>query len=87
MLLIYYNLNSFCVPDFQKMCTEDNIKKAYHYAVPKLMSIRMAYIRCQNYILLLIILLCDIYIAFCYMHGLFCYLISHYAIFILHFAT
>ena len=47
----------------------------------------MAYIRCQNYILLLIILLCDIYIAFCYMHGLFCYLISHYAIFILHFAT
>ena len=39
MLLIYYNLNSFCVPDFQKMCTEDNIKKAYHYAVPKLMSI------------------------------------------------
>ena len=46
----------------------------------------MAYIRCQNYILLLI-LLCDIYIAFCYMHGLFCYLISHYALFILHFAT
>ena len=47
----------------------------------------MAYIRCQNYILLLIILLCDIYIAFCYMHGLFCYLISNYALFILHFAT
>ena len=39
----------------------------------------MAYIRCQNYILLLIILLCDIDIAFCYMHGIFCYLISPYA--------
>ena len=27
MLLIYYNVNSFCVPDFQKMSTEDYIKK------------------------------------------------------------
>ena len=47
----------------------------------------MAYIRCQNYILLLIILLCDIDITFCNMHGLFGYLMSHYAIFILYYAT
>ena len=47
----------------------------------------MAYIRCQNYILLLIILLCDISITVCNMHGLFGYLMSHYAIFILYYAT
>ena len=46
----------------------------------------MAYIRCQNYILLLTILLCDIDITFCNMHGLFCYVMSHYAIFILYYA-
>ena len=47
----------------------------------------MAYNRCQNYILLLTILLCDINITFCNMHGLFGYLMSHYAIFILYYAT
>ena len=46
----------------------------------------MAYIRCQNYILLVTILLCDIDITFCNMHGLFCYVMSHYAIFILYYA-
>ena len=47
----------------------------------------MAYIRCQNYILLLIILFCDIDITFCNMHGLFGYLMSHYTIFVLYYAT
>ena len=47
----------------------------------------MAYIRCQNYILLLIILLCDIHITFCNMHALFGYIMSHYAMFILYYAT
>ena len=42
----------------------------------------MAYIRCQNHIILLTILLCDIDITFCNMHGLFCYVVSHYAMFI-----
>ena len=47
----------------------------------------MAYIRCQNYILLLIILLCDIDITFCNMHGLFGYVMSHCAMFISNYAT
>ena len=40
----------------------------------------MAYIRWQNYMLLLDILLCDIDITFCNMHGLFGYLLPHYEI-------
>ena len=47
----------------------------------------MAYIRCQNYILLLNIEFCDIDITFYDMHGLFGYLTSHYAIFISYYAT
>ena len=39
----------------------------------------MTYFRCQNYILLLIILLYDIDITFCNMHGLFGFLMSVYS--------
>ena len=52
------------------------------YSTQPPMSI-MAYICCQNYSLLLIIILCDIDITFCNMHSLFGYFMSHCAIFIL----
>ena len=55
--------------------------------MPSESSTPMAYIRCQNDILLLIILLCDIDITFCSMHGLFGYVMSHYAMLILYHAT